>query len=84
MPPPNPLAHLDCGRVRLSGVADGLYERHLTFDRVAPLTAATSRAKFEAVAHSVRDLLSQRWIRTEQTYTRPGTSSGSTTCRSSS
>ena len=68
MPPPNPLAHLDCGRVRLSGVADGLYERHLTFDRVAPLTAATSRAKFEAVAHSVRDLLSQRWIRTEQTY----------------
>src|SRR6188768_3468865 len=68
MPPPNPLAHLDCGRVRLSGVADGLYESHLTFDRVAPLTAATSRAKFEAVAHSVRDLLSQRWIRTEQTY----------------
>jgi len=65
---PNPLAHLDCGRVKLSGVSDGLYERHLTFDRVAPLTAATPRARFEAVAHSVRDLLSQRWIRTEQTY----------------
>jgi len=68
MSPPNPLAHLDCGRVKLSGTTDALYERHLTFDQVIPVSAATPRGKFEAVARSVRDLLSQRWINTEQTY----------------
>ena len=51
-----------------SGHADSLYERHLTFDHVIPVEAASSRDKFEAVAGSVRDLLSQRWIGTEQTY----------------
>jgi glycogen phosphorylase len=30
----------------------------------------TLRERFEAVAKSVRDVLSQRWIRTEQTYER--------------
>jgi starch phosphorylase len=45
-----------------------LYERHLTFDQVVPMAAATPRDKFEAVARSVRDLMSQRWIATEQTY----------------
>ena len=29
-----------------------------------------ARERFEAVAHSVRDVLSQRWIRTEKTYER--------------
>jgi starch phosphorylase len=62
------LEHLNCGPVRLSGSSDGLYERHLTFDRVAALAAATPRDRFEAVAHAVRDVLSQRWIRTEETY----------------
>ena len=33
-------------------------------------TAIGERERFEAVAHSVRDILSQRWIRTEQTYDR--------------
>jgi len=51
-----------------SGGSDALYERHLTFDRVVPVAAATPRDRFEAVARSVRDLLSQRWIKTEQTY----------------
>jgi starch phosphorylase len=54
--------------VTLSGGADALYERHLTFDRVVPVAAATARDKFEAVARSVRGLLSQRWIKTEETY----------------
>ena len=45
-----------------------MYERHLTFDQVVPVDAATPRDRFEAVARSVRDLLSQRWIKTEQTY----------------
>jgi starch phosphorylase len=34
------------------------------------LAAATSRDRFEAAARSVRDVLSQRWILTEQTYER--------------
>ena len=68
MPLPNPLEHLNCGPVNFSGGRDGLYERHLTFDAVVPIAAATARDKFEAVARSVRDALSQRWIKTEQTY----------------
>ena len=34
------------------------------------LAAATSRDRFEAVAHSVRDVLSQRWVLTEASYER--------------
>ena len=37
---------------------DALYERHLTFDRVTPVGAATPRDKFEAIARSIRDVLS--------------------------
>jgi starch phosphorylase len=68
MPSPNTFDHLNCGPVELSGSSDALYERHLTFDQVIPVAAATPRNKFEAVARSLRDLLSQRWITTEQTY----------------
>ena len=64
----NPLDRFNCGPVKFSGGSDALYERHLTFDQVVPVAAATPRDKFEAVARSVRDLLSQRWIKTEQTY----------------
>ena len=70
MPSPNPLDRFSCGPLKFSGASDALYERHLTFDRVVPVAAATPRDRFEAVARSVRDLLSQRWIRTEQTYQR--------------
>ena len=59
-----------CGPIRFSGTADALYERHLTFDDVVPVADAGPRERFEALARSVRDLLSQRWIYTEQTYTR--------------
>ncbi|HEU5195859.1 MAG TPA: glycogen/starch/alpha-glucan phosphorylase [Methylomirabilota bacterium] len=59
-----------CGPVRFTGTNDALYERHLTFDSVLPLSAAGARERYEAVAHSLRDVLSQRWIRTEETYAR--------------
>ena len=59
-----------CGPVRFTGTSDALYERHLVFDNVMDATAIGERERFEAVAHSVRDILSQRWIRTEQTYDR--------------
>jgi starch phosphorylase len=34
------------------------------------LKATGARERFEAFARSVRDVLSQRWIRTEETYER--------------
>jgi len=59
-----------CGSVPLAGTEDSLYRRHLLFDNVIAADAATQRDRFEALAHSVRDVLSQRWVRTEQTYER--------------
>src|SRR5215470_172304 len=59
-----------CGPVQFAGSADGLYERHLVFDSVLDTSAAGPRERFEAFARSVRDVLSQRWIRTEQVYER--------------
>lgn len=63
------LAQYGCGPVEFTG-ADGLYERHLIFDNVADLAAVGSRERFEALARSVRDVLSQRWVLTENTYGR--------------
>jgi starch phosphorylase len=68
MPPPSSLDRLSVGPIKFSGHSDALYERHLTFDQVVAVVKATPRDKFEAIARSVRDLLSQRWIETEQTY----------------
>jgi glycogen phosphorylase len=58
------------GRIELTGTADSLYERHLLFDNVIDPDATGLRERYEAVARSVRDVLSQRWLRTEQTYAR--------------
>jgi starch phosphorylase len=52
------------------GTPDSLYERHLLFDNVRELTAVGARERFEAAARSVRDVLSQRWLLTEETYQR--------------
>src|SRR5437588_10376560 len=59
-----------CGPVELTGTPDALYERHLLFDNVVDPAAASARQRYEALARSVRDVLSQRWVRTEQTYER--------------
>ena len=59
-----------CGPVELTGNTDALYERHLLFDNVIDPTASSARDRYEAFARSVRDVLSQRWVRTEQTYER--------------
>ena len=65
--------HFRCGAVQLAGVGSSLYERHLFFDNVIDPAAATARDRFEAVARSVRDVLSQRWILTERTHERQNT-----------
>ncbi|MBV9034900.1 MAG: glycogen/starch/alpha-glucan family phosphorylase, partial [Acidobacteriaceae bacterium] len=57
-----------CGPVRFAGTSEALYERHLLFDDVVDLDRATARDRFEALARSVRDILSQRWLLTEKTY----------------
>ena len=62
------LERYDCGPVKLSGDSNAFYERHVTFDHVVAETETTARDKFEAIARSVRDVLSQRWLKTEQTY----------------
>jgi len=59
-----------CGSVQFTGADQALYERHLIFDNVLDPSAVGARERFEAVAHSVRDVLSQRWVRTQQTYER--------------
>jgi starch phosphorylase len=58
----------DCGPVKLSGDPNAFYERHVAFDQVVAETETTARDKFEAISRSVRDVLSQRWLKTGQTY----------------
>jgi starch phosphorylase len=59
-----------CGPVQFSGTDEALYERHLLFDDVVSPTAAGPRERYEALARSVRDVLSQRWVLTDETYER--------------
>jgi starch phosphorylase len=59
------LKQYGCGPIQFTGTADALYERHLLFDNVVAPAAAGPRERYEAVARSVRDVLSQRWLRKE-------------------
>jgi glycogen phosphorylase len=62
------LKQYECGPIQLTGTNNALYERHLMFDNVIDPAAVGPRERFEAIAHSVRDILSQRWLHTEQAY----------------
>lgn len=64
------LAQYGCGPIQFSNADHGLYERHLIFDHIKDTKAAGFREQFEAIAYSVRDVLSQRWVLTDQTYER--------------
>ena len=64
------LEQYGCGPIQFTGTGDALYERHLMFDNVVDAAALGPRERYEAAARSVRDVLSQRWLRTEQTYER--------------
>ncbi|HEV3165208.1 MAG TPA: glycogen/starch/alpha-glucan family phosphorylase, partial [Isosphaeraceae bacterium] len=64
------LKQYGCGPIEFTGTDDALYERHLVFDNVVNLASAGARERFEAFARSVRDILSQRWVHTEDTYER--------------
>src|ERR1700683_1115528 len=48
----------------------GLYARHLLFDNDVDPAITNAREHYEAFAHSVRDVLSHRWVLTNKTYHR--------------
>jgi glycogen phosphorylase len=63
------LSQYEKGALRFSDRADfDEYDRHLVFDHVVAEQDADQRERYEAVARSLRDLLSQRWLATEKTY----------------
>src|SRR5436305_8623564 len=76
LPPPSAeeisrlLKQYGCGPIPFAGTDNGLYDRHLLFDNVMDLKVAAARQRYEAFARSVRDVLSQRWVGTEDTYDR--------------
>lgn len=52
-------------------VADGEnYDRHLVHDHVVSQEEASQRERFEALALSLRDQLTQRWLLTQETHDR--------------
>lgn len=65
------LRQYECGLFRFTEKADlEYYDRHLVFDHAVALEQASQRERFEAVARSLRDLLTQRWLLTQQTQER--------------
>jgi glycogen phosphorylase len=60
------LALYQCGP--LSFTDTYTYDRHLVFDHAVSIEHASDRERFEAVVRALRDLLTQRWLLTEQTY----------------
>ena len=70
---PDPAALLRgyaCSAAMFAGAPDALYERHLKFDNIVDPPTADTRERYEAAARAVRDILSDRWLRTDQTYER--------------
>jgi starch phosphorylase len=61
------LALHECDPLGFTGT-DDVYDRHLMFDQAVSLAKASDRERFEAVARTLRDLLTQRWLLTDQTY----------------
>ena len=53
-----------------ASVMKARYRHHLVLDDVVSLDAATARTRFEAIARSVRDVLAERWLRTQETHAR--------------
>jgi starch phosphorylase len=66
---PRKLKQYECGAFRFTDKANhDYYDRHLVFDHVVTAEDANQRERFEAVARSLRDLLAQRWLLTDETH----------------
>src|SRR5262249_31112512 len=61
------LKQYECGPLTFRG--SDFYDRHVVFDHGISLEQASQRERFEGVALALRDLLAQRWLRTQQTHT---------------
>jgi starch phosphorylase len=59
------IARYQCGPLGV-GNADS-YDCHVVFDHAVSLEEANHRERFEGVAKALRDLLTQRWLLTEET-----------------
>ena len=53
-----------------ASASGALYARHLALDNVAAPADVARHERFEALARSVRDLLSPRWVATDHAYDR--------------
>src|SRR5580658_7261211 len=62
------LRHYGCDAHEFAGSDNALYERHLLFDNIVDPAAIDARERFEAFARAVRDVLSQRWLKTADAY----------------
>src|ERR1700691_2457350 len=58
------------GSIPFSGTENAFYGRHLVFDRAIDPKVASARERFEAFSHSVRQILTERWVQTKSTYER--------------
>lgn len=65
---PNPLKQYECNGFDFPN--RDYYDRHVVFDHVVRMPAATQRDRFEAVARTIRDILAQRWIKTAEAHDR--------------
>ncbi|HKB35393.1 MAG TPA: glycogen/starch/alpha-glucan phosphorylase, partial [Gemmataceae bacterium] len=61
-----PLKPYECGPLKFRG--SDFYDRHVVFDHAVSLENASQRQRFEAIALALRDLLTQRWLLTQQTH----------------
>jgi starch phosphorylase len=59
-----------CSAALFAGAPDALYERHLKFDNIVDPPTAGARERYDAAARAVRDVLSDRWLSTDQTRER--------------
>ena len=64
------LKQYGCGPIQFTGAENAFYEGHLLIDHAVKVKAANIREGYEAFARSVRDVISQRWVRTEDIYDR--------------
>jgi glycogen phosphorylase len=64
------LQNYGCSAPRLAGAPDALFERHLKSDNVVESESSDARERYEAAARAVRDVLSDRWLHADETYTR--------------
>jgi glycogen phosphorylase len=61
-------AHYGIEPVPFANVLYGLYQRHLLFDNGIDPYVTNAREHYDAFARSVRDILTQRWVRSHRTY----------------